>query len=160
MLQNISISDSYFQNCMMYNMIISPSHYSKNLGLSLNSFLFYKLSFKIYILHSLQNPQTFIYSELKKYGPHLPETYLLYKCLDHSTTTSHQSSHMWQPFSLRCQLCVVFIIHKYIYNFTPIIYFGKACYYINILFFYLYNYISIILLCYSRISEEAYKALF
>ena len=39
--------------------------------------------------------------------------------LDHSTTTSHQSSRMWLPFSLRCKLRILSIIHKSIYSFTP-----------------------------------------
>ena len=34
--------------------------------------------------------------------------------LDHSTT----SSHMWLPFSLRCKLIILSIIHKLIYSFT------------------------------------------
>ena len=32
--------------------------------------------------------------------------------LYHYTTTSHQSSRMWLPFSLRCKLSVISIIHK------------------------------------------------
>ena len=39
--------------------------------------------------------------------------------LNHSTTTSHQSSRMWLPFSFRYKLCVLSIIHKSIYSFTP-----------------------------------------
>ena len=38
--------------------------------------------------------------------------------LDHSTTISHQSSRMWLPFSLRCKLHILSIIHKSIYSFT------------------------------------------
>ena len=45
-------------------------------------------------------------------------TYCLTR-LDHSTTTSHQSSRMWLPFSLRCKLRILSIIHKSIYSFTP-----------------------------------------
>ena len=37
----------------------------------------------------------------------------------HSTTTSHHSYRMWLPFSLRCKLRVLSIIHKSIYSFTP-----------------------------------------
>ena len=40
--------------------------------------------------------------------------------LEHSTTTSHQSSHMWPPFSLSCKLRILFITHKSIYSFTHI----------------------------------------
>ena len=39
--------------------------------------------------------------------------------LDHSTTTSHQASRMWLPFSLGCKLRIQSIIHKSIYSFTP-----------------------------------------
>ena len=43
--------------------------------------------------------------------------------LDHSrispTITSHQSFRMWLPFSLRCKLRILSIIHKSIYSFTP-----------------------------------------
>ena len=45
-------------------------------------------------------------------------TYCLTR-LDYSTTTSHQSSRMWLPFSLRCKLRILSIIHKSIYSFTP-----------------------------------------
>ena len=45
-------------------------------------------------------------------------TYCLTR-LDHSTTTSHQSSRMRLPFSRRCKLCLLSIIHKSIYYFTP-----------------------------------------
>ena len=45
-------------------------------------------------------------------------TYYLTR-LDHSTTTSHQSYRMWLPFSLRCKLRILSIIHKSIYSFTP-----------------------------------------
>ena len=31
----------------------------------------------------------------------------------------HQSSRMWLPFSLRCKLRILSIIHKSIYSFTP-----------------------------------------
>ena len=47
-----------------------------------------------------------------------PSTYCLTR-LDHSTTISHQSSRMWLPFSLRCKLRILCIIHKSIYSFTP-----------------------------------------
>ena len=33
--------------------------------------------------------------------------------------TSHQSSRMWLPFSIRCKLRILSIIHKPIYSFTP-----------------------------------------
>ena len=38
--------------------------------------------------------------------------------LYHSTTTFHQSSRMWLPFSLRSKLPILPIIHKSIYSFT------------------------------------------
>ena len=44
-------------------------------------------------------------------------TYCLTR-LDHPTT-SHQSSRMWLPFSLRCKLRILSINHKSIYSFTP-----------------------------------------
>ena len=45
-------------------------------------------------------------------------TYCLTR-LDHSTTTSHQSSRMWLPFSLRCKLRILSIIYISIYSFIP-----------------------------------------
>ena len=39
--------------------------------------------------------------------------------LDYSTTTSHKSSRVFLPFSLRCKLRILSIIHKSIYYFTP-----------------------------------------
>ena len=59
--------------------------------------------------HPLQNPPTFI---------SIRTTYCITR-LDRSTTTSHQSSRMWLPFSLRCKLRILSIIHKSIYSFTP-----------------------------------------
>ena len=44
-------------------------------------------------------------------------TYCLTR-LDHSTTKSHQSSRMWLPFSRRCKLSILSIIHKSIDSFT------------------------------------------
>ena len=38
--------------------------------------------------------------------------------MDHSTTISHQS-RMWLPFTLRGKLCIIYIIYKSIYSFTP-----------------------------------------
>ena len=45
-------------------------------------------------------------------------TYCLTR-LDHSTTTYHQASRMWLPFSLRCKLRILSIMYKLIYSFTP-----------------------------------------
>ena len=62
---NISISDNSFPNCTLNNMTISPSHSSKNLGLVFDDKLILRITY-----HPLQNPPTFISSELKKYGHH------------------------------------------------------------------------------------------
>ena len=39
--------------------------------------------------------------------------------LDYSTTASHQSSREWLPFSLKCKLHILSIIHKSLYSFSP-----------------------------------------
>ena len=45
-------------------------------------------------------------------------TYCLTR-LNHYTTTSYQSSRIWLPFSLKCKLRILSIIHNSIYSFTP-----------------------------------------
>ena len=138
-----------FPNFTLNNMIISPSHSSKNLGL-----VFYdKLSFMNHI--SITKSSNFHLFKIKKIRTLLSRnftktlinalvisrlttvlpaeataplnriirssirtTYCIAR-MDHSTTTSHKSSIMWLPFSLRCKLRILFIIHKSIYSFTP-----------------------------------------
>ena len=146
---NISTSETYLPNFTLNNMIISPSHSSKNLGL-----IFYdKLSFKNHI-SSITISHNFHLLRIKKIRTSLSRkltktlmnalvlsridycssllnllpakdtaplnriirssistTYCLTR-LDHSTTTSHQSSRMWLPLSLRCKLRILSIIHK------------------------------------------------
>ena len=153
---NISTSETSFINFTLNNMIISPSHSSKNLGLVFDD----KLSFKNHI-SSITKSSNFHLFRIKKIRTSLSRnltktlinalvlsridycssllhllpakataplnriirssirtTYSLTR-LDHSTTTSHQSSRMWLPFSLRCKLRILSIIHKSIYSFTP-----------------------------------------
>ena len=153
---NISTSETYFPNCTLNNIIISPSHSSKNLGLVFDD----KLSFKNHI-SSITKSSNFHLFRIKKIRTSLSRnltktlinalvlsridycssllnllpakstaplnriirssirtTYCLTR-LDHSTTTSHQSYRMWLPFSLRCKLRILSILHKSIYSFTP-----------------------------------------
>ena len=153
---NISTSETSFPNFTLNNIIISPSHSSKNLGLIFDD----KLSFKNHI-SSITKSSNFHLFRIKKIWTSLSRnltktlinalvlsridyfssllnllpakataplnriirssirtTYCLTR-LDHSTTTSHQSSRMWLPFSLRCKLRIISIIHKSIYSFTP-----------------------------------------
>ena len=153
---NISTSETSFPNFTLNNMIISPSHSSKNLGLVFDD----KLSLENHI-SSITKSSNFHLFRIKKIRTSLSRnltktlinalvlsrndycssllnllpakataplnriirssirtTYCLTR-LDHSTTTSHQSSRMWLPFSLRCKLRILSIIHKSIYSFTP-----------------------------------------
>ena len=68
---NISTSANYFTNFTINNMIISSTNYSKTQKPS--SMTNYPLIITYHDMHPLQNPPTFIYSELKKYRHQLPE---------------------------------------------------------------------------------------
>ena len=154
----LSTSDTSFPNFTLNNMIISPTHSSKNLGLGL--VFDNKLSFKNQI-SSITKSSNFHLFRIKKIRNSLSRyltktktdalvlsridycysllnvlpakatdplnqiirssiltTYCITR-LDHSTKTSHQSSRIWLPFSLRCKLRILSIIHKSIYSFTP-----------------------------------------
>ena len=124
---NISTSNTSFPNFTLNNIIISSSHSSKNLGLVFDD----KLSFKNHIssiTKSNVHPQLlFFHNELhpaKSTAPlnriirSLIRTIYCITRLDNSTTTSHQSSRMCPPFSLRCKLLILSIFHKSIYFST------------------------------------------
>ena len=130
-------------------MIISTSHYSKNLGSVFDN----KLSFKNHISSITKSSNFHLFRITKirtslsrnltktlinalvlsridycssllnlipaKATAPLNRIILSLTRLDHSTITSHQSYRMWLPFSLRCKLRILSIIHKSIYSFTP-----------------------------------------
>ena len=90
---------------------------SRNLTKTLiNSLVLSRIDYCSFLLNLLPAKATAPLNRIIHYS--IRTTYCLTR-LDHSTTTSHQSSRMWLPFSLRCKLRILSIIHKSIYSFTP-----------------------------------------
>ena len=82
----------------------------------INAIVLSRLEYCSSLLNLLPAKETAPLKRIIRYS--IYTTYCLTR-LDHSTTTSHQSSRMWLPFSIRCKLRILSIIHKSIYSFTP-----------------------------------------
>ena len=74
----------------------------------INALVLFRLDYCSFLLNLLPVKATAPLNLIIRSSVHT--TYCIIR-MDHSTTTSHQSSRMWLLFYLRCKLCILYIIN-------------------------------------------------